>query len=192
MKNEKGKRTSGSSRGLVKQAVALHHVVDDATLTNLLALELRLLTQVVTIVVTKMVVAGDAERLDTGVDKELGEDTLEFGLTTLQVVTTDEGVMTLGEIDDTGNEGVLRSAVDEGGVLEDGSYGEDGGRRDFGVRILDSGEEVVGGIVDASDDVAVALGVRSPEHNDTIQIVLSLELADIGPNVLEMSELIGT
>jgi hypothetical protein len=41
-----------------------------------------------------MVVRNNQERFDTGVDEELGEDGLEFGLSGLQVVTTDERLVT--------------------------------------------------------------------------------------------------
>jgi hypothetical protein len=43
----------------------------------------------------------------------------------LEVVTADEGVVTLGELDGTGNESVLGRAVDEGDTFEDAGYGED-------------------------------------------------------------------
>ena len=64
---------TGNGR-FVKQAVGVNHVVDDATLANFLALELGLCAQVVAIVVTKVVVRRNGQRLDTCVHEELGED----------------------------------------------------------------------------------------------------------------------
>jgi len=144
----------------------------------------------VAVIVTEMVVRGDGEGLDTSVDEELGEDRLELGLAGLQVITTDERLLALSELDDTGNEGVLGSTVDEGLVLEDGSNSKEGGRRNLGVRSLDGVEEVIGGVVNTRDDVAVALSVGGPEDNDTVQAVVLLELADVGPDVLEVDLLV--
>jgi hypothetical protein len=56
----------------------------------------------------------DRERLDSSVDEELGEDRLDLGLTRLEVVSGDEGLVVLGKVDAAGDEGVLRCSVDEG------------------------------------------------------------------------------
>jgi hypothetical protein len=139
-----------------------------------------------------MVVGGDGERLDTSVDEELGEDGLELGLTRLEIITTDEGLLPLSELDNTRNEGVLGSSVDEGLALEDGSDGEEGGGGNFRVRGLDSSEQVISGIVDTRDDIAVTLSVGGPEDDDAVQPVLLLELADIVADVLKVSLLVRT
>lgn len=175
---------------LVEQAVGIDHVVDDGALADLLALELPLGRQVVAVVVAEMVVGGDGERLDTGVDQELGEDGLELGLTRLQVITADEGLVTLGELNASRNESVLGTTVDERLTLEDGRNSEEGRRGDLGVRLLDGAEEGIGGVVDAGNDVAVTLGVGGPENDDAVQVVVLLELADVGTDVVEMRLLV--
>lgn len=177
-------------RWLEKKSIASDHIIDNATLADFLALELRLGRQVVTIIVTEMVVRCDRERLDTRVNEELGEDRLQLRLARLEIVTADEGLLLLRELDNTRNEGVLRSAVDEGHALKNGCDCEDGRGRYLGVRSLDGREQVVRGIIDTRDDVAVALGVRRPEHDDLIKAVLLLERTDVSADVLDMSMLI--
>ena len=181
----------GTSVGwLIQEMVGGDHVVDDTALADLLALELTLSGQVVTVVVTKMVVRGDGQRLDTSVDEEFGKDRLQLSLASLEIVTADEGLLALGKLDDTRDEGVLRSTVDEGLALKDRRDSEKGGRRDLGVRRLDRGKDIVSGVVHARNDVAVTFGVGSPEDDDTIETVVLLELADISPDVLKMGLLI--
>jgi hypothetical protein len=177
---------------LVKQAISINHIVDDAALANLFTLELPLSRQVVTIIVSEMVVGGDGERLDTRVDEEFGKDRLEFGLARLQIVTSDERLMTFSEVDDTGNKGVLRSTVDKGFTFENSSDSEKGRRRNLGVRGFDRVQEVIGCIVDSRNDVAVPLSVGSPEDDDAIKVIVLLKLANIGTDVLKVSLLIST
>lgn len=175
---------------LEQQVVRFDHVIHHAALRDLLALELPLGTQVPPIVVTEMVVARDAQHLDTRSSQEVGEHALDLGLTSLEVISGDEGLVRFSEGDAARDEGVLRSAVDEGTVFEDGSDGKECGRRDFGVRLLDGLEEVLGGVVDARDDVRVTLGVGCPEDDDLVKIVSGLELADVATDMLQMSLLV--
>lgn len=67
--------------------------------------------------------------------------------------------------------------VDEGRLLEDAGYGEDGGGGYFLVPLLDRFEQVVGGVVDAGDDVRVAFGVGCPLDDDLVEAILLLEIA---------------
>ncbi len=60
------------------------------------------------------------------------------------------------------------------------------------MRTVDSGKEIVGCIIHARDDIGVALRIGGPEHHDIVKVVSRLEFADIGPDVLEMSGLVGT
>lgn len=57
---------------------------------------------------------------------------------------------------------------------------------------LDGGEEVVRGVVDAGDELRVALGVGGPEDDDVVEAIGSLELADVAPDLLEVDSLVGT
>ena len=175
---------------LVEEVVGLDHVIDDRRLGDLLGAELSGSAEVVTVIVAQVVVRSDRERLDTSVDEELGEDRLDLGLSGLEIVSGDERFVVLGKVDAAGNKGVLGSSVDEGRSLEDGSDGKDGRRRNFGVRILDGLEQVLLGVVDAGDDLGVALSVGSPENNDLVQPVGGLEVADVLANLLEVSRLV--
>jgi hypothetical protein len=84
--------------------------------------------------------------------------------------------MLLSELNGTRDEGVLRRTVDEGGLLEDASNGEDSGWGDFLVTRLDGVEQVVSGVIDAFDDVGIALSVGSPLYNDLIKTIVCLEV----------------
>ena len=70
-------------------------------------------------------------------------------------------------------------------ALEDGSDGEEGQRRRLGLRGADGSKKAVSRVVHARDDVTVTLGVGSPEHDDRVRLVLSLEATDVGADVLE-------
>ncbi|CAG8678659.1 9423_t:CDS:2, partial [Acaulospora colombiana] len=148
--------------------------------------------QVPAVIVAKMVIAGNAKGLDTSVDQELGEDRLDFGLARLEIVTTNERLVLLSELNATRNESVLRSTIDEGASFEDSSDSKEGRRRDLIVRVLDRFQEVVGGVVDALDDLAIALSVGGPENDDAVTSVGFLELANILAEVLEVGLLVGT
>jgi len=147
---------------LIQHAVCLNHIINNGRLGDLLGAELPLRAQVLAIIVAKVVVARNGRQLDTGVDQEVDQGRLHLGLAGLEVVAADEGVVPLGEGDGTGHEGVLRGAVDEGGVLEDAGNGEDGGGRDLFVAGFDGREEVVGSVVYAGDEIGVPLGVGGP------------------------------
>jgi len=177
-------------RSLVQESIGIHHIIHDAALADLLAPELSLSRQVMPIIVAKVVVRSDGERLDAGIDEKLGEDGLELGLARLEVVATDKGLVTLGEVDDTSNERVLGCTVDKRLTLKDGSNGKERGWGDLRVGRLDSLQDVVCGVVDTGNNVAVPLGVRGPEDKDTIQIVVRLELADVCADLIEVDLLV--
>lgn len=137
-----------------------------------------------------MIVAGNAEGLDAGVDEELGENALHLGLARLEIVAANKGLVALGEFDAAGDEGVLGGAIDEGDTLEDRGDGEDGRGRDLVVRRLDSVEQVVGRIVDAVDQVGVTFGVGGPEDDDLVEVVGGLEVANVLADLLEVLALV--
>ena len=171
---------------LVENRVGGDHVVDDVGLGNLLGAELLLGRQVVAVVVAQVVVGRDRGQLDAGVDEEVGQGGLHLGLAGLEVVAADEGTVALGKLDGAGHEGVLGRAVDEGSALKDASNGEDGGGGDLLMAGLDGLEEVVGGVVDAVNQVGVTLGVGSPEDNDLVEAVVGLELANVLADLLNV------
>ena len=175
---------------LVKDVVSSDHVVDNVRLGDLLGTELLGGRQVLAVVVTQMVVRGNGEGLDTGVDEEVDNDRLDLGLARLEVITSNVDLVTLSKGNASGNEGVLGGSVDEGSVLQDGSNGEDGRGRDLLVRSLDSVQQVVGGVVDALDQRGETLSVGGPDDNDLVEVVGSLEVADVSTDLLDVGMLV--
>jgi hypothetical protein len=163
----------------VEDSVSCDHVIDDIGLGDLLGAELLLGAEVHAVIVAKMVVASNGGELDTSTDQEVDESGLHLGLARLEVVTTDEGIVLLGELDGTGNECVLRRAIDEGDTFQDTGNSKDGGRRDLLMAILNSLEQVVSGVVDALDDIGEALSIGGPLYNDLVESVGRLELPAI-------------
>jgi len=161
---------------LVENRVGLDHVIDDVGLGDLLGAELLLGAEVLAIVVTKMVVAGNGGELDTSADQEVDQGRLHLGLAGLEVITTNEGVVTLSELNATWNEGVLRGAVDEWGTLEDTGNSEDSGWGNLLMSVLNGLQEVVGGVVDTINQLSKALGVGSPLDNDLVESIVGLEV----------------
>jgi hypothetical protein len=161
---------------LVKNGVGCNHVIDDVGLGNFLGAELLLRTEVLSIVVTKMVVTGDSSELDTSTDQEVDEGRLHLGLARFEVVTTNEGVVSFGELDATGDEGVLWRAIDEWSIFENASNCEDGRWRNLFVSVLNGLEKVVGSIVDTVNEVGKTFGIGSPLDDDLVETVVGLEV----------------
>lgn len=66
---------------------------------------------------------------------EAGET--DLGLTRLEIVSSDKGLVTLGKLDAAGHKRVLGGTVDKGRALEDGRDRKDGRGGDLKVRLLD-------------------------------------------------------
>lgn len=162
---------------LIQDVVGSNHVIDNIGLGDLLGAELLLRAQVLTIIVTKVVVAGNGGKFDTGVDQKVNKSRLHLGLARLEIVTTNEGIVLLSEVDGTGNKGVLRGSIDERSLVQDTGNREDSRRRDFRVTCLDGVQKVVSGVVDARDDVGVTLGIGSPHDDHFVETIFSLEVA---------------
>lgn len=156
---------------LVEDVVGGDHVVDDVGLADFLAAELFLRGQVLAVVVAEVVVGCNGGELDAGVDEEVDEGRLHFGLAGFEVVAAEEGSVLFGELDAAGNECVLRRSVDEGGAFEDTGDGEDGRWRDIFVALGDGDEKVFCGVVDPGDDVSVPFSVGCPQDNDLVKAV---------------------
>jgi len=172
---------------LVQKVVGSDHVIHNVGLGDLLGAELLLGAQVLAVVVTQMVVTGDGGELDTGIDQEVHQSRLHLGLARLEVVAADKGTALLRELKSTGHKRVLGRAVDEGCVLQDGGHGKDGGRGDLGMAGLDRVDQVVGGVVDARNDVGIPFSVGGPHDDHLVQVVLSLEVTDILLDPLHVS-----
>jgi hypothetical protein len=161
---------------LVQDVIGSNHVIDNVGLGDLLGAELLLGAEVHAVVVAQVVVAGDGGKLDTGADHKVDESRLHLGLTRLEVVTTDEGVVLLSKLNRTGNEGVLGRAVDEWNTLKDRGDREDSRGSDLFMAGLNGLEEVVGSVVDALEELGEALGVGSPLYDNLVEVVGSLEI----------------
>lgn len=159
----------------VQDTVGRDHVVNNVRLGNLLGAELLLGAQVLAVVVAEMVVACNRGQFDAGIDQEIHQSGLHLGLAGLEVVAPNERPVLLSQVDGTGNKRVLRRPVDEGCVLQNTGHGKDSRRRNLLVTLFDGLQQVLGRVVDARDDVGVALGVGGPQNNDLVQVVLSLE-----------------
>ena len=170
--------------GLVKDLVGLDHVIDDVALGDLLGPELLGSRQVLSIVVTEMVVRGNGDGLDTRGHQPIDQDGLELGLTSLEIVTTNRDVAAEGHVQDTGNEGVLGGTVDVRAVLEDGSDGKEKRGGDLVFLTLNGGHQVLFSVVDTGQDVREPLGVGRPQDNDFFDTVVLLEVTDIGTDLL--------
>lgn len=162
---------------LVEDGVGLDHVVNDVGLGDFLGAELLLRAEVLAIVVAKMVVAGNGGELDTSGDQEVNQGGLHLGLTRLEIITTNEGVVLLSKLNATRDEGVLWGAVDEWSTLEDTGNGEDSGWGNFLVSVLNGFQEVVSSVVDAIDQLGETLSVGSPLNDDLLQTIVGLEVA---------------
>ncbi len=117
---------------------------------------------------------------------------MSFVLTGLEVVASNERLVLLGEVDHTRNKRVLGRTVDERNTLQDGGNGKDGRRADFRVGSFDRGKNMVSGVIDTRDEVAIAFGVRGPEHNDAVQLVVLLERTNILANMLDVLVLVAS
>lgn len=170
-------RVVGVLAGGVEHIVGLDHVVDHVGLGDLLGAELLLRAEVLAVVVAEMVVAGNRRELDAGVDEEVDEGRLHFGLARLEVVAANEGAVLLGELDGAGDKRVLGRAVDKGRLLEDAGNSEDGRGGNLLVAGLNGLEQVLGRVVDALEEVGETLRVGSPLDNDLVQAVVGLEVA---------------
>ena len=152
-------------------SLSSHHVVHHVGLGDLLAPERLRRREVLPVVVAQVVVRDDRRRLDAGADQEVDEHGLHLGLAALEVVAADQDAPLDGEAQQAGHERVLRRAVDEGAVFQNGGGGVELRRRDLAVVGRDGREEGVGRVVDALDDVGVALGVGRPEHDDGVDLL---------------------
>lgn len=77
----------------------------------------------------------------------------------------------LGEFDNTWNKSVLGRSINVTASLEDCSDGIDGRSRDFVLRILNSIENILSGIVNSWGKDGETLGVSSPENNNLVETV---------------------
>jgi len=152
----------------VESRVGLNGIIKDTTLGDLLGLEAFVFGKVLTIIVTQVVVGDDGGKSDTRADNEVTHGSLETGLTTLEVRTSEETTVDTSVLNNSGVEGVLRRTVQVNNLLLDASNSVEDG----------SGKGLVSGnsllkIVDGSDlRQKIHLSVGGPEDNDLIALLL--------------------
>jgi len=160
----------------VENSVGLDHVINNIRLGNLLGAELLVRAEILSIVITKVIVAGNGSKLDTSTDQEVNESRLHLGLTRLEIVTTNESTVLFSKLNSTWNKGVLRRPVDEWDTLENGSNCKDCRWGNFLVTLLDCLQQVLGSVVHTIDELSKTFGIGSPLDNDLVKTVVSFEL----------------
>jgi hypothetical protein len=160
----------------VEHRVSLDHIVNNIGLGDLLGSELLVRAEILAIVVTKMVVAGNGCELDTSTDQEVNKSRFHLGLSRLEIISTNKGVVLFSQLNGTWDKCVLWGTVDERSTLEDGSNGKDGRWCNFFVSVFNGLHEVLGSIVDALDELGETLSVGGPLNDDLVQTVLGLEV----------------
>ena len=139
-----------------------------------------------------MIVTRNRQRLDTSIDQKLRQHTLHFGLATFEIVTPNERLVLLGQLNTTGHKRILGRTIDERRTLQDGRDGKDGRGGHYRVGGLEGRVEVVGGIVHSRANLGVALGIGRPEHDDAVERMGGFEVANVAADVLEVGLLVGT
>lgn len=161
---------------LIQDRVRLHHVVDDVGFGYLLGSELLLRAQILTIVVAEVVVAGNRGEFEASIDHEVCECRFHLRLPGLEVVSTNECTMLLGQLDRTGDERVLRRSIDERCILKDTCNRKYSGGRYFLMAGFDGLHQVVCSVIDPGNKVCIAFGVCSPLDDDFFKAMGSLEI----------------
>ena len=163
----------------VQDRVGSYHVVDNVGLADFLGAKLFLRAEVLAVVVTQMVVAGNRGKLDTSIDEKVNESRLHLRLARLEIISANEGVALFGELNSSWYERILWRSVDERSVLQDAGNGKDSGRRNFLMAFFDGLEQILSSIVDSRKDVSESFRVGSPEDNDLIEAIVLLEIPDL-------------
>jgi len=177
---------------LEQSGVRVDDIISAGFLGGFLGLEGLFGTEVLTVVVTQMVVTDDGSGLKATGNNNVDEGSLELGLTSLEVVTNNEGVVLDGQFDETINQGVLGATIDEGDTFEGTSGGVDDRGGDFGVAVFDGLQEVFSGIVDTDSDLAVSFSVTRPHDDDLVKLVGFLELSEVSSDSFEVLLLVFT
>lgn len=172
---------------LVENAVSVDNIINNRTLGDLLGTELCRAAEVLSIVVTEMVVAHDGTDLETSTDKEVSKNALDLGLTRLEVITSNMDTVAGSKLNSTGNKSVLGAAVDEAALLEDSSNSKESGRSNLLLVALDRGKELISSLVETVTDLGKALSGGSPEDNNSVELLGLLEGTDISTDVLNES-----
>lgn len=167
-------------------------IISAGLLGGFLGLEGLFGREVLTIVVTQMVVRDDGDGLKTSTSNNVNEGSLELSLTSLEVITDNEGVISDSQFNDTVDQSVLGTTVDEADTFEGAGSGVDDGGGDFGVRVFNSLQEVISSVMDTDGDLAVSFSVTRPHDDDLVELVGFLELSEVSSDGVEVFLLVVT
>jgi len=109
----------------VKDFVGGKGIIKNSSLGDLLGLEAFVLLEVLSIVISQMVVRNNRLNFDSRANEEVTHDGLESSLSTLEVRSSDKTVLLLGIVDNSFMEGVLWRSVQIKNLLFDSSHAED-------------------------------------------------------------------
>jgi len=109
---------------LVEQRIRRYHVINNIALGYLLGPELGRSSEILSVVVTEVIIADNCDGLNPSTNKKVDENRLELGLSLFEVISTNENLVFNSNFHNTRNKSVLRAAVDICAFLEDGSNGK--------------------------------------------------------------------
>jgi len=169
---------------LVQDLIGGNHIIYYIRFADFLASELLGSREVLSVIVTQVVVAHNGSWFQTSGDQEIDQNRLDLGLSRFEVVSTNEDVVSDGHLHQTRNEGVLRGSIDVSTAFHDRCNSVQSGRRDLFFTSLDSIQEVSFSVIHTTDDISESLGVGRLQHDDLIHLIGRLEVADILSNFL--------
>jgi len=152
----------------VENFVRSHGVVEDSSLGDFLGLEALVFLEVLTVVVTEMVVGDAGGDSDSGTDEEVAHDGFETGLSRFEIGAGNETTVVSSVLDDGWVEGVLWRAVEVDALLLDGGNAVQHGGGEL-VVVGNSLLEVIDG-VDLWEEEH--LGVGGPQDDDLVGLGL--------------------
>ena len=98
----------------IQDLVRIDHVIDNVRFRNFLASKLFRCHQIVSVIVSQMIVTNNRTRFDASADQKVDQYRFEFGLSRFEIITRDENLIAFSQFDQTRNECVLRWSIDVG------------------------------------------------------------------------------
>mmetsp|Transcript_133898 Transcript_133898/g.232371 ORF Transcript_133898/g.232371 Transcript_133898/m.232371 type:complete len:331 (+) Transcript_133898:1401-2393(+) len=164
---------------LVQYLVGCHHVVHNIALGDFFAAEGLGCLQILAVVVTQMIIAGNTFHLDASTDQEIHQHGLQFCLTRLEIIAPNVHTVTLRQFLDTWHEGVLWGPIDVRYSFQYGGYSKDLARGHFLIIDLDGVQDLISSHVQSRSHISESFRVCRPENNNSVQIICLLEIPDV-------------